>query len=152
MFNYIEKDSQGNFVPKRANYRSPRFVADIPDDIERKYYAYIKVDEVIKTNEVTGGKYKDYEVYVPDSIKEKVEKKEKEEAIQRAKANLRQRRINILNESDKIVTVPDFPVTEEEKKLWVEYRNYVRLINDTLEDEEFLDFKLLSFDEWKDKR
>lgn len=148
MFNYIEKEADGSFIVKRASYRSPRFVCDVPGDIDRKLYPYLKVEQVIKTNEVTGGKYKEYEVSIPDGVEERLKKEEEERKIKDARYRLKKHRISVLDATDKIVTVPDYPVTPEDKKKWVEYRSYVRLINETLNDEEILDYKLLTFEEW----
>jgi hypothetical protein len=86
---------------------------------------------------------------VPDEVRKKVDDQIRQQAIDQAKLRLRQRRISVLDATDKIVTVPDFPVSQEDKELYIQYRSYVRLINETLTDEEVLDYKLMTFEEWK---
>ena len=59
----------------------------------------------------------------------------------------RQKRLErdtLLQSTDKYM-LPDFPITEEKRKQYAEYRNYLRNIP---ESTTFPDIKILSFDEW----
>lgn len=49
-----------------------------------------------------------------------------------------------LTDSDKYM-LPDFPITEEERALWVNYRVYLRNIP---EQPEFPNIEVLTFEEW----
>ena len=59
----------------------------------------------------------------------------------------REIRNQYLTSSDKKM-LPDFPITEEERALWVNYRVYLRNIP---EQPEFPNIKVLTFEEWNNQ-
>lgn len=61
---------------------------------------------------------------------------------------VKQQRKAYLNETDKLVSIPDFPITEEEKKLAIKYRDYLRKLP---ESDTFPDSGVMRFEEWKEK-
>lgn len=67
-------------------------------------------------------------------------KEPEEEMAERKRAD----RDRLLNDSDKRM-LPDFPISAEEKELWLLYRQYLR---DITKDPEFPNVDVLSFENW----
>lgn len=67
-------------------------------------------------------------------------------AIDVKKALTREIRNNYLSESDKYM-IEDFPITPEEKSLWIAYRQYLR---DFTLEEGWWNLTVLTFEEWKE--
>ena len=72
---------------------------------------------------------KDYEIR---EVKDRLEawgmtQEEQEELeIENKKTSVRQYRNNLLDETDKFVSIPDFPIDSKTKELYIEYRQYLR--------------------------
>ena len=66
-------------------------------------------------------------------------------SIEDLKAAKRAERDAILASTDKYL-LPDFPITKEEKNLWINYRKYLR---DLPEDSAFPNVEVLTFEDWK---
>ena len=60
-------------------------------------------------------------------------------------AQKRAERNAILDATDKFVSVPDYPITDEEKAKYLAYRQYLR---DLPGQESFPSVEVLSFDDW----
>lgn len=54
------------------------------------------------------------------------QEEQEELAVVSAKISVRNVRNEYLKDTDKFVSVPDFPITEEEKNKYIEYRQYLR--------------------------
>ena len=54
------------------------------------------------------------------------EKHEEEIRLQRKQAEVRDTRNQYLLDTDKYVTIPDFPISESTKSQYIEYRQYLR--------------------------
>lgn len=65
-------------------------------------------------------------------------------SIEDLKAEKRAERDAILASTDKYL-LPDFPITEEEKNLWIKYRKYLR---DLPEGSDFPNVEVLTFEDW----
>lgn len=65
-------------------------------------------------------------------------------SLEELKAIKRAERDEILQSTDKYL-LPDFPITEEEKNLWINYRKYLR---DLPESSDFPDVDVLNFEDW----
>lgn len=59
----------------------------------------------------------------------------------------RENRDKFLQDSD-VYMLPDFPITTEEKNLWLLYRQYLR---DITKDEKFPNIDILGFNDWKNR-
>ena len=68
-----------------------------------------------------------------------------EPTVDELKANVRAVRNRYLEQTDKYLSVSDFPITDEERESYKQYRTYLR--DYTLEDEWWL-ANPLTFDEW----
>ena len=68
-----------------------------------------------------------------------------DEAIEQNKQNVRSVRNRYLEQTDKYLSVSDFPITDEERETYKQYRAYLR--NYTLEDEWWL-ANPKTFEEW----
>ena len=62
------------------------------------------------------------------------QEEQEELAIVSAKIAVRSVRNEYLEDTDKFVSVPDFPITEEEKNKYIEYRQYLRDYPESSED------------------
>ena len=71
-----------------------------------------------------------------------------EPTVDELKANVRAVRNRYLEQTDKYLSISDFPITEEERESYKQYRTYLR--DYTLEDEWWL-ANPLTFDEWSVK-
>ena len=71
-----------------------------------------------------------------------------EPTVDELKANVRAVRNRYLEQTDKYLSVSDFPITDEERESYKQYRTYLR--DYTLEDEWWL-ANPLTFDEWSVK-
>lgn len=67
------------------------------------------------------------------------------EAIEQKKAEVRAVRDQYLSDTDKYM-IPDFPITEEERQQYKDYRNYLR---DYTKAENWYEQNPLTFEEWK---
>ena len=71
-----------------------------------------------------------------------------DEAIEQDKQNVRNVRNRYLEQTDKYLSISDFPITEEERESYKQYRTYLR--DYTLEDEWWL-ANPKTFEEWSVK-
>lgn len=71
-----------------------------------------------------------------------------EPTVDELKANVRAVRNRYLEQTDKYLSIPDFPITDEERESYKQYRVYLR--DYTLEDEWWL-ANPLTFEEWSVK-
>ena len=76
------------------------------------------------------------------------EYKEPEKTIEELAQEKRAERNAILDATDKFVSVPDYPITDEEREQYKAYRQYLR---DVPEQPEFPSVELLSFEDWNKK-
>lgn len=76
----------------------------------------------------------------------KTEEEQKELEKENQKISVRSIRNKYLADSDKFVSVPDFPITEEEKEKYKEYRQYLRDYPESSED--WYKQKPKTFEEW----
>lgn len=77
------------------------------------------------------------------------EKEEQREKTQEEKENeIRAIRNFYLFDTDKFLSVPDFPITEEEKGKYREYRKYLR---DYTKEKEWYEHSPMTFEEWRGK-
>lgn len=97
------------------------------------FYSSIGMDEMEVEQAYNGGWY--LEGYAPTKPDEVLA--EEKRAI----------RNQYLTDSDKYV-LPDFPVSEEERALWVKYRKYLRNIT---KDPNFPNVDVLNFKNWKEQ-
>lgn len=65
--------------------------------------------------------------------------------IEELSAQKRAERNAILDATDKFVSVPDYPITDEKREQYKAYRQYLR---DLPEQESFPNVEVLSFDDW----
>ena len=78
------------------------------------------------------------------------EKEEQREKTQEEKENeIRAIRNFYLFETDKFLSVPDFPITEEEREKYRDYRQYLR---DYTKEEEWYEQQPMTFEEWRRKK
>lgn len=64
--------------------------------------------------------------------------------LEELKAQKRAERDNLLQSTDKFM-LSDYPITEEEKGLWIKYRKYLR---DLPEGSDFPNVEVLTFEDW----
>lgn len=77
------------------------------------------------------------------------EKEEPREKTKEEKENeIRAIRNFYLFETDKFLSVPDFPITEEEREKYRDYRQYLR---DYTKEEEWYEQQPMTFEEWRGK-
>lgn len=77
------------------------------------------------------------------------EKEEPREKTKEEKENeIRAIRNFYLFETDKFLSVPDFPITEEEREKYRDYRQYLR---DYTKEEEWYEKQPMTFEEWRGK-
>lgn len=77
------------------------------------------------------------------------EKEEQREKTQEEKENeIRAIRNFYLFDTDKFLSVPDFPITEAERAQYREYRKYLR---DYTKEEEWYEKQPMTFEEWRGK-
>jgi len=69
-----------------------------------------------------------------------------EKAVEEKKKEVRAIRNSYLEETDKYVSIPDFPISEEEKENYKTYRTYLR---DYTELENWWEANPKTFEEWK---
>lgn len=67
-----------------------------------------------------------------------------QKTIETIKEDKRIIRDNLLKETD-VKMLPDYPITAEEKALWIKYRQYLR---DFPESESFPNVEVLTFEDW----
>ena len=72
-----------------------------------------------------------------------------DEVIEQNKQNVRSVRNRYLEQTDKYLSISDFPITEEEREQYKAYRTYLR--DYTLEDEWWL-ANPKTFEEWKEQQ
>ena len=68
------------------------------------------------------------------------------EAIEQKKADVRAVRNQYLEQTDKYIALSDYPITDEERELYKQYRTYLRDYPDSSED--WFEHEPMSFDEW----
>lgn len=71
-----------------------------------------------------------------------------EKAIEAKKEQVRAVRNSYLEETDKYISIPDFPISEEEKENYKTYRTYLR---DYTELENWWESEPLNYEDWKEK-
>lgn len=106
-------------------------------------------------NEITNAKYADLAVYCNKNcliIEDKGDYLESvnppEPTVDELKANVRAVRNRYLEQTDKYLSISDFPITEEEREQYKAYRVYLR--DYTLEDEWWL-ANPKTFEEWSEQ-
>lgn len=97
------------------------------------FYASIGMEEMEVEQAYDGGWY--LEGYAPAKP---------EEVLAEEKRAIRNQ---YLTDSDKYM-IPDFPVSEEERALWIKYREYLRNIT---KDPNFPNVDVLNFKNWKEQ-
>lgn len=93
-------------------------------------YKFVGENEGTTIQDLGGGQYQIVELPKPTQ----------EELAEMKRAD----RDRLLQESD-IRMLPDFPISAEEKELWLLYRQYLR---DITKDHEFPNVDVLSFENW----
>lgn len=93
-------------------------------------YKFVSENKGTTIEDLGGGQYKI--VAIPTTTLEEL------------KAQKRAERDNILQSTDKFM-LSDYPITEEEKGLWIKYRKYLR---DLPEGSDFPNVEVLTFEDW----
>ena len=115
----------------------------------------LKDNKVIAVNE-TG----DFPCLVHDSVEEDTEHQvtdyvhcdgqfvltDSAEAIEQRKKEVRSVRNQYLEQTDKYLSVSDFPITDDERELYKQYRTYLR---DYTLSENWWEHSPMTFEEWK---
>lgn len=97
-------------------------------------------DEVIEDNE--------YEVTDFVMAENEFVLKTDDKAVEEKQKSVRAIRNQYLEETDKYVSIPDFPISEEEKENYKTYRTYLR---DYTELENWWESEPLNYEDWKEK-
>ncbi len=96
-------------------------------------------------------KWGNYEIQETDTELQawgRTQEEEEELVIVSQRIAVRNVRNEYLQDTDKFVSVPDFPITEEEKNKYIEYRQYLRDYPDVNED--WYKQNPKTFKEWKE--
>lgn len=127
IYNY---DDDGNFINSQV-----ALVDEFGKEILPENATYLKPLE-----EKEGYKVKfDGEKWIYEEIPQP-----KEPTLDELKEAKRAERDRILAETD-VKMLPDFPISEEEKGLWIKYRQYLR---DLPESADFPNVEVITFEDW----
>lgn len=105
-------------------------VADTREELENNIFVkYTRIEKTQEDYQLVAGEY----LIASDA-------QEKEKEIKRAE------RDTVLQSTD-IYMLPDYPISEEEREFYKQYRQYLR---DLPASQNFPDVEILSFDKWKE--
>lgn len=85
------------------------------------------------------------QVHDGESVREYIIVENAKPTDEELQADVRAKRNAMLDATDKYVSVPDFPITAEEKELYIQYRTYLR---DYTESDNWWLLDPLDFDAW----
>ena len=105
---------------------------EIKAKLKKPYTNKQRADFIVEQNHRLGYEIKEVE----DGLEAwgMTQEEQEELVIVSQKIAVRSVRNEYLEDTDKFVSVPDFPITEEEKNKYIEYRQYLRDYPDVNED------------------
>ena len=105
-------------------------------ELESKQEEYLMVAEWCNTNQTH---------HIEEINDEYCVVKNPEKSVEELQANVRAKRNALLDATDKYVSVPDFPIDEDTRNQYIEYRQYLR---DYTKAENWWLTNPLTFEEW----